>query len=229
MSNIGRQMRNIVVLFFLVTLGIVVGFIIGVLWSTNQIGLTTYSQATQALTAADKTIKKQNQQLQQAYQQLTQLTEQLRNLQVPTSAPSRTFLPNSSTTRSTIAQPGFTGEELMQAVNKYRREHGVPELQLHSGLCQLSSRRLGEIINLGDLDNHAGFEAYFNDHEISELSGPAVSNVAENLASGYATAWDTVIGWDSSPPHRTFLLADGAYKYGCGSANLGFAVLIGGY
>lgn len=120
----------------------------------------------------------------------------------------------------------FTGEELLEAVNKYRKEHGVPELQLKSSLCQLSSKRLGEILAAGQLDNHEGFEAYFKEHQVSELE---VTNVAENLASGYASAWDTVMGWDSSPAHKTFLLADGAYVWGCTSANRGFAVLIGGY
>src|SRR3989344_3152098 len=230
MSHVGQQMRNIAVLLFIVTIGIVAGFTVGVLWSTNQIGTATYFQATQALSAADKTIKKQNQQLQQAYQQLTMLSEKLQTLQsAPTLAPQKIYTPAASPIPKAKTQSSYSGEDLMQAVNKYRREHGVPELQLHSGLCQLASRRLGELINLGDLDNHAGFESYFNDHQITELAGPAITNAAENLASGYATAWEAVIGWDSSPPHRTFLLADGSYKYGCSAANMGFAVLIGGF
>jgi len=133
-----------------------------------------------------------------------------------------------SSPRLEYANPNatYTGEDLFQAVNRYRKEHGVPELQLHSELCQLSSHRLGEILDLGKLDNHAGFEAYFEDHKVSDMG---LSKVAENLASGYDTAEEAVMGWDSSPPHRTFLLADGSFKYGCTSANLGFAVLIGGY
>jgi uncharacterized protein YkwD len=120
----------------------------------------------------------------------------------------------------------FTGEDLWQAVNKYRREHGVPELKLKGSLCELSSRRLGELLALGSLDNHEGFERYFENRQVTSLG---ITNVAENLASGYPGAWETVMGWDSSPGHKTFLLADGAYIWGCASANQGYAVLIGGY
>jgi uncharacterized protein YkwD len=230
MSNVGRQMRNIVVLLFVACLGIVAGFTLGVFWSASEMSNVSNLQALNTITAAKNTIGKQNQQLQQAYQQITMLSERLQNLQiVPTTTPQQTYVPASPPSRQTPNQSGYTGDALMQAVNKYRREHGVPELQLHSGLCQLASRRLGELINLGDLDNHTGFEAYFNQYEISDISGPSLSNVAENLASGYNSAWEAVMGWDSSPPHRTFLLADGSYKYGCGAANLGYAVLIGGF
>lgn len=120
----------------------------------------------------------------------------------------------------------FTGEDLWQAVNTYRSEHGVGELQLHPDLCQMSSHRLGELLELKKLDNHAGFEKYFEKKSVADMG---LSNVAENLASGYASAEEIVDGWDSSPPHRTFLLADNSYIYGCTSANLGFGVLIGGY
>jgi uncharacterized protein YkwD len=185
----------------------------------------------QALETAEATLREQYDQI-RVYQKL--LVEANSRLAELSNLPSPT--PVTVVIRQPTSVPvgnsgvgNFTGEELMQAVNKYRREHGVPELQLHSGLCQLASRRLGELLNLGSLDNHAGFEAYFGSNEISDLSGPSLTNVAENLASGYPSAWDTVMGWDSSPPHRTFLLADGAYKHGCGAANQGFAVLIGGY
>lgn len=128
---------------------------------------------------------------------------------------------------ASISVSTYTGEELWQAVNKYRIEHGVPPLSFHPDLCQLSSRRLGELLERGSLDNHAGFEKYFDEHSLEDFDNLSV--VAENLAYGYPTAWESVMGWDSSPPHRQFLLVDGSFKYGCTSANRTFAVLIAGY
>ncbi len=228
---VNHQIRNVVILLGIAILGIVAGFLVGVLWATDQMAGASSLQAAQALRAADKMLKQQAQQLQDANEQISTLAAQLNSLQTDskTPAPRATTAPTPKPVAQTNSQSYYTGEDLMQAVNKYRREHGVPELQLHSGLCQLASLRLGELINLGDLDNHVGFENYFNEHEISDLSGQALTNVAENLASGYDTAWDAVMGWDSSPPHRRFLLADGSFKYGCGAANLGFAVLEGGF
>jgi uncharacterized protein YkwD len=222
-----ESLKRIGGLLSIALFGAVMGFALGVSWTTNQaLGLSKFNTA-QTLQIAEETLQKQYQQLQILQQQLSNAREYINQLDSvpavvpPTNPPVKSQVP--------VNKPNFTGEQLMQAVNKYRREHGVPELQLHSGLCQLSSRRLGELIDLGQLDNHAGFENYFDNNEIEDLSGPSLTNVAENLASGYPSAWDTVMGWDSSPPHRTFLLADGSYKYGCGSANLGFAVLIGGF
>ncbi len=207
--------------------GMLTGFVLGVLWTTNQALGTKDQNPALAIQAAENEIHKLGDQLQQAKEQITQIAAErdyYKNLPAPTLAKT------AATTKPTSKPVAYySGEDLLQAVNKYRREHGVPELQLHSGLCQLSSRRLGELINLGKLDNHAGFEKYFNENKISEMAGPQLTNVAENLASGYATAWEAVMGWDSSPPHRTFLLADGSYKYGCASANYNFAVLIAGF
>jgi uncharacterized protein YkwD len=155
-------------------------------------------------------ISQLNQQLAKTQKQLTGMV----NSSQPTNPPVK------------LTGENFTGEELWEAVNRYRREHGVPELKLQGSLCELASKRLGELIELGGLDNHEGFEKYFEDHSVDSLE---VTNVAENLASGYSGAWETVMGWDSSPAHKKFLLADGAYVWGCAAANRGLAVLIAGY
>lgn len=231
MKKVIASLRRILYAMVFVSMGILAGTSMGIFWATNQaLGLSKYNTA-QALIAAEDTIRKQYKDLRQSQSQIESLQRQIEQLRnQPTPKPQKVYIP-AETPAQTDNLPAeyYTGEDLMQSVNKYRREHGVPELELHSGLCQLASRRLGEILSLGELDNHAGFEAYFNQYEISELSGPSLTNVAENLASGYPSAWEAVMGWDGSPPHRTFLLADGSYKWGCGAANRNFAVLIGGF
>jgi len=227
MHALSKHLRNVFLLLSLGVVGLVTGFGLGVVWTMEQTtGFADYNSV-QALKMAEDALKAQADRLRD-YQKLV---SELKSDTVGSNKPvaSKISKPVVKKKQQVSASEYYSGEDLMQAVNKYRREHGVPELQLHSGLCQLASRRLGEIIDRGELDNHAGFESYFKDRDVSDLNGPAISNVAENLASGYSTAWDVVMGWDSSPPHRRFLLSDGSYKYGCGTANLDFAVLIGGF
>lgn len=233
--DIRKYFGRLFYLLIITLIGAVAGFGIGVLWATDQAVSLNNLRTVDSLSALESIMKKQQAQLIKYQGLLIEARGKLDKINnEPTPTPVKVFVdrsPTSAPVSSAVVNGSgnFSGEDLMQAVNKYRREHGVPELQLHSGLCQLASRRLGELIDLGDLDNHAGFENYFNNHSISDLDGQAISNVAENLASGYSSAWDMVMGWDSSPPHRRFLLADGSYKYGCAAANLGFGVLEGGF
>ena len=208
-------------------LGLMVGIMIGWLiasWGSIKLEVSwDVNQSIQQLVDWQSQIAARDQVIAQLADQVAELEQQVK--QKPAT---KTVVVTPTRQPIASARPRFdyTGEDLWQAVNKYRREHGVPELKLHSQLCQLSSYRLNQLIDLGKLDNHQGFKDYFDQKDISDWG---LSNVAENLAYGYPTAWDTVMGWDSSPPHRTFLLADGSFVYGCASANQGFAVLIAGF
>ncbi len=119
----------------------------------------------------------------------------------------------------------FTGVELFAAVNQARIGHGVNPLGQRNELCTVASIRLNQQLDLGKLDNHAGFNGVLATYK-DQLS--QYSHIAENLAEGYATAQDTVNAWEGSPGHAV-LLKDGSYVWGCTAANHGFSVLIAAY
>lgn len=119
----------------------------------------------------------------------------------------------------------YTGQDLWQAVQNYRRAHRLPEFKQSNELCTVASIRLNEQIELGRLDNHDGFSAradeFFDDHQ-------DWSNLNENLASGYDTAVQVVEwGWDQSLGHQA-LIKSQEFPKACAAANHGFAVLITG-
>lgn len=116
----------------------------------------------------------------------------------------------------------YTGEDLFAEVNRYRRENNLGELAKDYHLCYLASFRLNQLLEIGKLDNHKGFDD-FNPAEKFKYE-----IVGENLAQGYTTASDTVFkGWAGSPGHH-MLLTDARLTLGCTAANRGIAVLIAG-
>lgn len=139
-------------------------------------------------------------------------------------------LPSTPTKSQTQAQPPsaktpeFTGVELFAAVNAARKSHGVGELNQKNELCTVASIRLNQQLELGKLDNHAGFNAVLEKYK-DQLP---YNRIAENLAEGYNSAAETVTAWEGSPGHAV-LLKDGSFVWGCTAANHGFAVLIAAF
>lgn len=136
-----------------------------------------------------------------------------------------TLIPIDSQPLEPAAYPTYTGAELWEAVQLYRRAHDLPEFQQANELCTVASIRLNELLELGKLDNHDGFrpraDQFFIDH-------PGWNHINENLAQGYQTAVATVEwGWDQSLGHRA-LIQSRDHPYACTAANRGFAVLITG-
>lgn len=132
---------------------------------------------------------------------------------------------NESQPQESVTVPTYTGAELWEAVQLYRRAHDLPEFQQANELCTVASIRLNELLELGKLDNHEGFrpraDQFFIDH-------PEWNHINENLALGYQTAVATVEwGWDQSLGHRA-LIQSREHPYACTAANRGFAVLITG-
>lgn len=120
----------------------------------------------------------------------------------------------------------YTGTQLWQEIQAYRRQHGVPEFQQDNVLCTIASIRVNQLLELGKLDDHNGFEPLINQYR--DKGYLTHTNIAENILSGYPTASAAVAGWDSSLGHQA-LLKDGSYVYGCAAANSGFAVLIAAF
>lgn len=131
----------------------------------------------------------------------------------------------SSQKNTRTAVPEYTGQDLWQAVQNYRRAHQLALFEQSNELCTVASIRLNEQLELGKLDNHDGFgpraEQFFEQH-------PDWTAINENLAGGYDTAVAAVEwGWDQSLGHQA-LIQSQDYPYACAAANHGFAVLITG-
>lgn len=135
--------------------------------------------------------------------------------------------PSTTQTQTSSPQPDYyTGVELWNEIQKYRQEHGVPQLKQENTLCTIASIRVNQLIELGKLDNHDGFGPLVDQFKEDEKIN--YSNIGENILSGYPTAKEAVNAWDGSLGHQA-LMREGAYVWGCAAANHGFAVLIAAY
>ena len=106
-----------------------------------------------------------------------------------------------------------TTDELNQAVNIYRRAHGLNELSIDSRLCEVANRRSIEIAS--DF-SHEGFNAFMKAGGGWENTG--FRTLGENLWSGSFSGVHIVeYGWDKSPGHQANLLRD--WRAGCGGVN----------
>lgn len=118
------------------------------------------------------------------------------------------------------------GPELWEAVNKRRVEMGVGQLSRKDELCTIASIRLNQLLELGKLDGHAGFEPTLNRPDLAWIKQKY--NVAEYLIVGYLTPTEAVAGWEHTLGHRG-LLAGGEYVWGCVYSQNTFAVAIAAY
>lgn len=118
------------------------------------------------------------------------------------------------------------GPELWETVNKRRVERGVNPLNRKDELCTIASIRLNQLLDLGKLDGHAGFDPVLNRTDLKWIGEKY--NVSEYLAHGYETALETVNGWENTLGHKS-LLTGGEFVWGCIYAQNTFAVAITGY
>jgi len=80
--------------------------------------------------------------------------------------------------------PTITDTEVLEALNRYRRDHGIPQLIEHPMLCQYAEKRVRDQVVFGGLDHHEGFKKDFADLEnlpesIKQYPG---GRIGENLA-----------------------------------------------
>ena len=133
-----------------------------------------------------------------------------------------------STATKTPVAPKATwgGPDLWAAVNKRRVELGVNPLRQKDELCTISAIRLNQILDLGELDGHAGFEPTLNREDLKWISEKY--NISEFLVAGYETPEAAVAAWENTLGHRK-LLAGGEYVWGCIYAQNRFGVAIAAY
>lgn len=118
------------------------------------------------------------------------------------------------------------GPELWGAVNKRRVELGVNPLSKRDELCTIASIRLNQLLKLGQLDGHAGFESVLERSDLKWISEKY--NISEYLAAGYQSPQETVSGWEGTLGHKS-LLAGGEYVWGCIYAQNGYSVAMAAY
>ena len=132
-----------------------------------------------------------------------------------------------ATTRpSSPASASWGGPDLWVAVNNRRVEFGVNPLRQKDELCTIAAIRLNQILDLGELDAHAGFEPTLNREDLKWISEKY--NISEFLVSGYSTPQESVAAWENTLGHKK-LLSGGEYVWGCIYAQNKFGVAIAAY
>lgn len=113
----------------------------------------------------------------------------------------------------------YTGEELLNAVNRHRESVNIPALKLGEGLCDnLVSR--WKAVKEGK--QHEGFEEWVTTEGIQSNYG--YGQIAELYISA-ATPADAVAFWVGSPGHKT-QLENSQWTEGCSYASEGHGVVV---
>lgn len=106
--------------------------------------------------------------------------------------------------RTYVANEGRMGtpDEILTALNEYRRDHGRGELSSDEKLCGFAQRRAGEQNKAATLDSHKGFGDYLDDPAHWRELG--VTGIGENSSYGYVLSGQHLIEWvfDSDEEHR---------------------------
>jgi len=129
------------------------------------------------------------------------------------------------------AQSGETGSDVVEAVNRFRVEQGMPALAVHPALM-VAAQRHAEWLAANHRGSHIGEGGTMPEDRAAAAGYPGMAR--ENVASGalnYITAtWAVNSVWANSQGHRLTMLAE-AEHIGAGTAWDGkdqyFVVLIG--
>lgn len=131
--------------------------------------------------------------------------------------------PNSQQMVQGIQQsiPTFTGQDVFDAVNSYRKSKGVGELTLDKTLCNnLAQRYLDIQSGIKEGIAHKGFDEWYEEY----VKPYGNYYVEEDFASGN-TPEEIIKAWEGSPGHRLSIL-DKSLNFGCSYASQGSAVIV---
>lgn len=114
----------------------------------------------------------------------------------------------------------YTGQQLYDAINEYRKQNGKQPIPLALYMCDnLVARYLK--IKSGDV-GHEGFEEWAKKEEINKKYIPR----AELYVKDTYTVKDAIDFWNGSPGHKLTLLEK--FDVGCAYANEGVGVVVFG-
>ncbi len=106
------------------------------------------------------------------------------------------------------------GQHIWDAVNVYRKENGVSELQQNELLCNNLVARWKQF---NEENNHDGFEPWLKEYVYPFDTSHKLKSVAEDYVGGIKTAAGAIVKWKESPGHNLSLL-DPKYNIGCAYA-----------
>lgn len=95
-----------------------------------------------------------------------------------------------------------TSEEILAALNNYRKNHNVGSVREDENICKLAQER-ADAQNKGEnLDSHKGFQDFMN--KDGNWQWLDVKSVGENASYGYVLSGTHLIEWvfDSDSEHR---------------------------
>ena len=136
----------------------------------------------------------------------------------PTSTPVPKETPKNSvaavSNSSTINTTDSAG--LLSSINSFRAGNGgIAPLTFSVTLCDIAVKRLIELIAIGALDNHAGFNKYFQGQKEFNGMGEVLFQSSNSTSPDYAVNE----GWAKSKDGHRENMLNPSWNYGCGATN----------
>ncbi len=139
---------------------------------------------------------------------------------VPTSTPAP--VPKETPQNSVVAVSNSVSisttdnEGLLSSINSFRAGNGgIAPLTFSGTLCDIAGKRLIELIAIGALDNHAGFNKYFQGQKEFSGMGEVLFQSSNSTSPDYAVNE----GWAKSKDGHKENMLNPAWNYGCGATN----------
>jgi len=106
---------------------------------------------------------------------------------------------------------------LLSATNTQRSQNGAGALTINSKLASAAQAKANDMVarNYWSHTTPDGQDPWV----FIDATGYSYQKAGENLAYGFATSGDTIIGWMNSPSHRANMLDTGFKEVGFGFAN----------
>lgn len=117
-----------------------------------------------------------------------------------------------------------SGEELLVAMNTYRRAHSISEVAKHDTLCSIAQKRADEQQALGKIDGHAGFAKYAQEQRDFSYLTEVLFGGAQPQSGVHIVEY----GWDQSLTGHRQAIQDRTMTNGCGGVAGYFAAFIFG-
>lgn len=117
-----------------------------------------------------------------------------------------------------------TNDELFDAINNYRRGHGIEEVSRSDTLCTISQKRAEEQQALGTIDGHAGFPKYAQEQRDFSYLTEVLFGGGQPQSGVHIVEY----GWDQSLTGHREAIQDRSMSHGCGGVAGYFAAFIFG-
>ncbi len=129
------------------------------------------------------------------------------------------FNPNLKTSSSHVLSyaTGATSNNLLEATNKQRSNQGLSELSLNTQLSAAAQTKAQDMANHNYWSHNTpdGKEPWY----FMQQAGYSYSKAAENLAYGFNSSAEAVVGWMNSPTHRANIVDGELSEVGFGMVN----------